>query len=139
MTRATPRAQRDEGLHTQFACALHAELQERCDAETIRSIVLSAVEVEKQFVEEALKVALIGMNAKDMGQYVEFVADYLLVMLGCDKAFNTANPFDFMTLISLQGKTNFFEKRVGEYAKAGVMASLTTAGSNHNFSVDDDF
>lgn len=96
---------RDEGLHTQFACALHAELQEQCDAETIRSIVLSAVEVEKQFVDEALKVSLIGMNAKDMGDYVEFVADYLLVMLGVDKAFNTANPFDWMELISLQGKT----------------------------------
>ena len=96
---------RDEGLHTLFACTLHSQLQERCDAETIRDIVLSAVEVEKQFVEEALKVSLIGMNAKDMGDYVEFVADYLLVMLGCDKAFHTSNPFDWMELISLQGKT----------------------------------
>jgi ribonucleoside-diphosphate reductase beta chain len=89
--------------------------------ERIREIIVDALNIEREFVTESLPVSLIGMNSKLMTEYLEFVADRLLVELGCEKEYNSANPFDFMDMINLQGKTNFFEKRVGEYQKAGVM------------------
>jgi len=112
---------RDEGLHCDFACLLYSMIQNKLSKERIFEIIGNAVEIEKEFICEALPVNLIGMNAELMAQYIEFVADRLLVALGYPKMFNTKNPFDWMELISLQGKTNFFEKRVGEYQKAGVM------------------
>lgn len=111
---------RDEGLHCDFACLLFSKLRAPPPPERVTEIVRDAVECELAFVREALKVRLIGMNADRMAQYVRFCADRLLGALGCPKTYNAANPFEFMTLISLQGKTNFFEKRVTEYAKAGV-------------------
>ena len=116
---------RDEGMHCDFACLLHADLKNPLPAAAIYTMVADAVEHEKEFVCEALPVDLIGMNCRLMAQYIEFVADRLLVALGVSKLYEAANPFDWMELISLQGKTNFFERRVGEYQKAGVMASLT--------------
>lgn len=112
---------RDEGLHCDFAALLYgSHLQHKLTEARVREIVLDAVQIEQEFVTDALPVNLIGMNAKLMSQYIEFVADGLLVNLGYGKLFNTPNPFDFMEMISLQGKTNFFEKRVAEYRKAGV-------------------
>ena len=113
---------RDEGLHCDFACLLYSKLAQPARKERVLSIVREAVAIEKRFVTEALSVQLIGMNATLMSSYIEFCADRLLVALGEDAHWQTANPFDWMTLISLQGKTNFFEKRVSEYAKAGVLA-----------------
>jgi ribonucleoside-diphosphate reductase subunit M2 len=127
---------RDEGLHRDFACLLHGKLVDKCPEETARQIVMDAVEAERAFVCDALPVSLIGMNQELMGEYVEHVADHLMVTLGFAKIYNAKQPFPFMELISLQGKTNFFEKRVGEYAKAGVMGAH---GSNHTFAVDLDF
>jgi ribonucleoside-diphosphate reductase subunit M2 len=130
---------RDEGLHRDFACLLYSLLNNKLESRVIIDIITEAVEIEKEFVCEALPVSLIGMNAGMMSEYIEFVSDNLLINLGLSKHFGTSNPFDFMELISLQGKTNFFEKRVAEYQKAGVMSSLTNNGSSHNFSVDEDF
>lgn len=110
---------RDEGLHSLFACELYKMLQDKLDEETVRDIVREAVSIEQDFVTDALPVALIGMNQHSMSEYIEFVADTLLVALGYSKLYNTENPFSFMEQISLQGKTNFFEKRVGDYSKAG--------------------
>ena len=115
---------RDEGLHRDFACILYGKLINRLPEETIHSIISEAVVIEKEFVCDAIPVALIGMNAELMSQYIEFVADHLLDSLGYSKIYNASNPFEWMEMISLQGKTNFFEKRVGEYQKAGVMNSL---------------
>ncbi|KAL7581229.1 hypothetical protein ACA910_006008 [Epithemia clementina (nom. ined.)] len=115
---------RDEGLHCSFACQLYSKLQKKPSEKEIHSLIGEAVEVEKSFVCDALPVSLIGMNAKLMSQYIEFVADRLLRELGCRPLFGSKNPFDWMDMISLEGKTNFFEKRVGEYQKSGVMASL---------------
>lgn len=115
---------RDEGLHTDFACLLFNSLQTKSSRERVLSIITGAVTIEQEFLCDALPVALLGMNAKLMAQYIEFVADRLLQALGFDKHYNVANPFDFMTNISVEGKTNFFEKRVAEYQKAGVMAGL---------------
>ena len=129
---------RDEGMHCDFACLLYSMLENKLSDEEVHSIVKDAVDHEKEFICEALSVNLIGMNAKMMGEYIEFVADRLVVELGAEKIFGTPNPFDWMELISLQGKTNFFEKRVGDYQKAGVMASLTKDG-NHVFDLDTDF
>ncbi|MEI6408003.1 MAG: ribonucleotide-diphosphate reductase subunit beta [Bacteroidota bacterium] len=112
---------RDEGMHCDFACLLFSMLQDKPDAAEITAIITEAVSFEKEFVTDALPVSLIGMNADMMSQYIEFVADRLLNSLGADKFYNTANPFPWMDLISMQGKTNFFEKRVGDYQKAGVM------------------
>ncbi|KAI5810941.1 ribonucleotide reductase [Peziza echinospora] len=117
---------RDEGLHTDFACLLFRHLNKRPSAKIITDIITDAVKIEQEFLTEALPCALLGMNAKLMRQYIEFVADRLLVELGVSKVYNTANPFDFMESISLAGKTNFFEKRVSDYQKAGVM----TGGKN---------
>jgi len=114
---------RDEGLHCKFANLIHNNHLppgEKCPDEKVIQIVLEAVEIEKKFVCESLPVALIGMNNASMSQYIEFVADHLLNELGCDKQFNTPNPFPWMDMISLQGKTNFFEKRVGEYQKSKI-------------------
>jgi ribonucleoside-diphosphate reductase beta chain len=119
---------RDEGMHCDFAVLLHNKyLANKVSEERIKEIILSALEIEKEFILESLPVRLIGMNSELMSQYLEFVTDRLLVDLGCSKAFGVENPFDFMTNISLQGKTNFFEKRVGEYQKAGVMNSSENA------------
>ena len=126
---------RDEGMHCDFAVLLHNNyLANKVSEERIKEIILSALEIEKEFITESLPIKLIGMNADLMKQYLEFVADRLLVDLGCSKVFNVENPFDFMANISLQGKTNFFEKRVGEYQKAGVMNS-----SENTFDMDVDF
>jgi ribonucleoside-diphosphate reductase subunit M2 len=114
---------RDEGLHCDFACLLFTLLRHRPTVETVTQIIREAVDIEQKFLTEALPVNLIGMNAMLMKRYIEFVADRLLVALGCPKIYQVENPFDFMDLISLQGKTNFFEKRVGEYQKSGVMTS----------------
>lgn len=114
---------RDEGLHTDFACLLFSHLRHRPSPEAVENIITEAVTIEQEFLSDALPVALLGMNAKLMCQYIEFVADRLLVALGNKKVYNSTNPFDFMDNISLAGKTNFFEKRVGDYQKAGVMAS----------------
>ena len=114
---------RDEGMHTDFACLLFSHLQNRPDMQQVEKIIKEAVTIEQEFLTEALPVALLGMNAPLMRQYIEFVADRLFVALGGKKIYNSTNPFDFMENISLAGKTNFFEKRVGDYQKAGVMAA----------------
>jgi ribonucleoside-diphosphate reductase beta chain len=109
---------RDEGLHCTFACLLYNKyIENKLTEERIKEIFISAVEIEKEFITESLPVSLIGMNSTLMNQYIEFVADFWLTELGCSKVFNTSNPFDFMDMISLQGKTNFFERRVGDYSK----------------------
>ena len=126
---------RDEGLHCEFACLMYSMLETKLSNEDVVKIITDAVEIEKEFVSEALPVGLIGMNADLMQSYIEFVADTWISELGYAKIYNTANPFDFMEMISLQGKTNFFEKRVGDYQKAGVM----NGGDTQTFSMDDDF
>lgn len=126
---------RDEGSHTDFAVHLHNNhIVNKVSEERIKEIILSALEIEKEFITEALPVKLIGMNSDLMKQYLEFVSDRLLSDLGCAKVFNSTNPFDFMVNIALNGKTNFFEKRVGEYQKAGVKS-----GGDAGFSLDADF
>jgi ribonucleoside-diphosphate reductase beta chain len=127
---------RDEGLHCDFACLLYTKyINNKLPVERVLQIILEAVEIEKEFVTDSLPVDLIGMNARLMQQYIEFVADRLLVALGVAKHFNATNPFDFMEMISLEGKTNFFEKRVSEYQKAGVMSEK----DSQKFSLDEDF
>ncbi|MBA0758687.1 hypothetical protein Gotri_021662 [Gossypium trilobum] len=130
---------RDEGLHCDFACLLYSLLQSKLSEERVKGIVRDAVDIEREFVCDALPCALVGMNGELMSQYIEFVADRLLGALGYGKMYNAANPFDWMELISLQGKTNFFEKRVGEYQKAAVMSSLNGNGKTHEFKMDEDF
>ncbi|SHG90891.1 ribonucleoside-diphosphate reductase beta chain [Winogradskyella wandonensis] len=113
---------RDEGMHCDFAVHLHEHhLVNKVPKERIKEILVDALDIEREFITESLPVSLIGMNANLMSQYLEFVTDGLLADLGCEKVYNTPNPFDFMDMISLQGKTNFFEKRVGDYQKAGVL------------------
>ena len=107
---------RDEALHTEFAVLLYSKLATKLDKSQVTQIVTESVEIEKEFICDALPCRLIGMNSTLMSQYIEFVADRLLIQLGCDKFYNTANPFSFMEMISVEGKTNFFEKRVSEYA-----------------------
>lgn len=127
---------RDEGLHCDFACLLYNNhLVNKLSEDQVRSIILDAVEIEKEFILEALPVRLIGMNSELMSQYIEFVADRLLSELGCKKEYNSTNPFDFMDMISIQGKTNFFEKRVAEYQKAGVMSG----NDKQSFTMDEEF
>lgn len=126
---------RDEGLHCDFACLLYSMLENKLNPKEIEAIITEAVEFEKEFVTDALPVGLIGMNADMMSQYIEFCADRLLESLGNEPVYKAENPFPWMEMISLQGKTNFFEKRVGEYSKAGV-------GKNAEekvFSMEDDF
>ncbi|NGY36363.1 ribonucleoside-diphosphate reductase [Flavobacterium sp. XN-5] len=128
---------RDEGVHCDFAVHLHNHhLVNKVPKERIRSIIVDALNIEREFITESLPVSLIGMNAVLMTQYLEFVADRLLVELGCNREYNTTNPFDFMDMISLQGKTNFFEKKVAEYQKSGVM---NTDGDAQKISFDADF
>jgi len=127
---------RDEGLHCDFACLLYTKyIKNKLPEEKVREVIVDAVKIEQEFIIDALPVDLIGMNSKLMSQYIEFVADRLLVALGCQKVYNATNPFDFMEMISLQGKTNFFEKRVAEYQKAGVMSEK----DQHKFTLDEDF
>ena len=126
---------RDEGLHCDFACLLYGMLKKKLTKERLLEIITDAVKCEHEFVTDALPVSLIGMNAKLMCQYIEFVADRLLVALGHQKIYNSTNPFDFMEMISLQGKTNFFEKRVSEYKKAAV----NTKTEHQVFKLDEDF
>jgi ribonucleoside-diphosphate reductase beta chain len=128
---------RDEGVHCDFAVHLHNHhLINKVPKDRIRSIIVDALNIEREFITESLPVSLIGMNAVLMTQYLEFVADRLLVELGCEREYNKSNPFDFMDMISLQGKTNFFEKKVAEYQKAGVM---NTDGEAQKISFDADF
>ena len=124
---------RDEGMHCDFACLLYSKLQNKLPTSTVHAILSEAVECEKEFVRDALPVHLVGMNAAMMCQYIEFVADRLLRQLGAPPLFGAANPFDWMDMISLQGKTNFFEKRVSEYQKAGVRDEARL------FAMDEDF
>ena len=126
---------RDEGLHCDFACLLYSKLENQLPVAQVTELITSAVTIEHEFVRDAIPVKLIGMNADMMCQYMEFVADRLLVSLGCPKFYNATNPFDFMEMISLQGKTNFFEKRVAEYKKAGVRSSK----ADNTFSLNEDF
>ena len=127
---------RDEGMHCDFACLLYNDhVQNKLSEETIVGIIKDAVEIEKEFVTDSLPVKLIGMNSEMMCQYIEFVADRLLGALRCTKIYNVENPFPWMELISLQGKTNFFEKRVGDYQKSGVMSDR----DKQVFSLDEDF
>uniref|UniRef100_A0A5F4VTA0 Ribonucleoside-diphosphate reductase subunit M2 n=1 Tax=Callithrix jacchus TaxID=9483 RepID=A0A5F4VTA0_CALJA len=126
---------RDEGLHCDFACLMFKHLVHKPSEERVREIILNAVRIEQEFLTEALPVKLIGMNCTLMKQYIEFVADRLMLELGFSKVFRVENPFDFMENISLEGKTNFFEKRVGEYQRMGVMSSPT----ENSFTLDADF
>lgn len=128
---------RDEGLHCDFACLMFNHLVNKPSQARIHQIIREAVTIEQEFLTDALPVRLIGMNSDLMNQYIEFVADRLLVELKCEKIFNKENPFDFMDNISLEGKTNFFEKRVGEYQKMGVMGGGTEG--SHAFTLDADF
>ena len=127
---------RDEGLHCDFACLLYTNhIVDKLPKETVQKIIIDAVDIEKEFILEALPVKLIGMNSDLMSQYIEFVADRLLLELGNEKVYNATNPFDFMEMISIQGKTNFFEKRVGEYQKSGVLNNDAV----QTFTIDEDF
>ncbi|KAL9025844.1 MAG: hypothetical protein Q9196_005403 [Gyalolechia fulgens] len=140
---------RDEGLHTDFACLLFSHLNNRPSKQAVQDVITEAVSIEQEFLTDALPCALLGMNATLMKQYIEFVADRLLLALGNQKVYNSSNPFDFMESISLAGKTNFFEKRVGDYQKSGVMASTNkknedaTPEKEHEngggFNFDEDF
>ncbi len=127
---------RDEGMHCDFACLLYTEyIENKLPEGRIEQIITDAVAIEQEFVVDSLPVDLIGMNSKLMSQYIEFCADRLLLALGREKYYHATNPFDFMEMISLQGKTNFFEKRVGDYQKAGIMSEK----ANQKFSLDEDF
>ena len=131
---------RDEGLHCDFACLLYSYLQNTLSKERVYEIIKDAVEIEKVFVRDALPVELIGMNSGLMCEYIEFCADRLIFSLGYPKVYNASNPFDWMDLISMQGKTNFFEKRVGDYQKAGVMSSIQNNGKNNlDMDFEEDF
>merc|ERR1719464_2370561 len=134
---------RDEGLHAEFACLIYSMLQKKLPDDVVHEMIQGAVNVERRFICEALPCDLIGMNSELMTRYIEFVADRLLVSLGHPKLYGASNPFDWMELISLQGKTNFFEKRVGDYQKAGVMSSVQGKdGANdesRGFALDVDF
>ena len=131
---------RDEGVHCDFAVHLHNHhLINKVPKERIKEIIVNALDIEREFITESLPVSLIGMNANLMTQYLEYVTDRLLTELHCDKVYGTANPFDFMDMISLQGKTNFFEKRVGEYQKAGVAIDKDDDGSGQSISFDASF
>ncbi|KAM7443409.1 Ribonucleoside-diphosphate reductase subunit M2 B [Porites harrisoni] len=128
-----------QGLHCDFACLMFSYLKNKPSEERIKEIIKDAVVIEQEFLTEALPVKLIGMNHNLMKQYIEFVADRLLVALKCSKVFNVQNPFDFMENISLEGKTNFFEKRVAEYQKSGVMSRKSSTTSEHVFKTDENF
>ena len=126
---------RDEGLHTDFACAMYEEIKNRLTQQEVEQIITEAVEIEKEFITEALPCSLIGMNQALMADYIEYVADRLLKQLGYKPILGTPNPFDFMERISIEGKSNFFETRVSQYAKSGVGQEQ----SKMKFAMDDDF
>ena len=133
---------RDEGMHCDFACLLYSMLEKKLTDAELHAIIGEAVEYEKEFVCEALPVSLIGMNQDLMSSTFEFCADRLLVALDAPKLYNATNPFDWMELISLQGKTNFFEKRVAEYQKANIMSNLSSSSNSiitNNFTLEADF
>lgn len=131
---------RDEGLHAKFGCLLYTQyLQAKPSLEKAQQMVREAVEIEEEFVRESLPVRLLGMNADDMSAYVRHVADHMLVSLGMEKIYGDRNPFNFMELIGLSGKTNFFEKRVGEYSKAGVGADSVDNAGKESFALDEEF
>lgn len=129
---------RDEGLHRDFACAVFRRVRNKPNPEVITEIIRSAVDIEREFLTEALPVDMLGMNASLMIEYIKFVADHLLVSLGCDKHYACENPFPWMENISLEGKTNFFEKRVSEYQKANVMSNMTNQ-ENFTFVLNAEF
>ncbi len=126
---------RDEGMHCDFACLIYKHLRNKLSQSRLYEIITDAVKIEKEFITEALPCELIGMNCKLMQQYIEFVSDRLIYTLGYTKYYNTPNPFEWMEMISLQGKTNFFERRVAEYQKAGVM----TNPEDKEFRIDAEF
>ena len=126
---------RDEGLHTEFACTLYEEIERKVPKAKVHKIIREAVKIEKEFITKSLPCDLIGMNSKLMSQYIEFVADRLSVQLGCGKIYSATNPFDFMERICMEGKDNFFEKRVSTYAKAGVGKKA----EEMTFSTEEDF
>jgi ribonucleotide reductase beta subunit family protein with ferritin-like domain len=125
---------RDEGLHQMFGEMLYSKLENKLTFEEVRNIVTEAVENEKGFICDAIPCKMIGMNSDLMSQYIEFVADRIFVALGHSKFYNSVNPFDFMELISLQGKTNFFEKKVADYQRAGILNT-----EDNVFGLDADF
>ncbi|MFH4975452.1 hypothetical protein AB6A40_002161 [Gnathostoma spinigerum] len=135
LTHSNELISRDEGLHRDFACLMYKHLNKKPSYERICEIISDAVRIEKEFLTEALPVDLIGMNCRLMSQYIEYVADHLLTELKCPKMYKVVNPFDFMGRISIEGKTNFFEKRVSEYQKAGVGKTET----ENNFDLNADF
>jgi ribonucleotide reductase beta subunit family protein with ferritin-like domain len=128
---------RDEGMHTDFAVEIYSMLVNKLDQDTIHKIIREAVEIEKEFIIDSIPCRLIGMNSNLMSEYIEFVADRLIVQLGYDKIYGSKNPFDFMEMISLEGKTNFFEKRVMDYSKANVSHDINS--DMNKFSLDADF
>ena len=128
---------RDEGMHTDFAVEIYSMLQNKLSYSTIKEIICEAVEIEKEFIIDSIPCRLIGMNSDLMSEYIEFVADRLVVQLGYDKIYDAKNPFDFMEMISLEGKTNFFEKRVMDYSKANVSSDI--GSESKAFSLDADF
>ncbi|EEB05861.1 ribonucleotide reductase small subunit Suc22 [Schizosaccharomyces japonicus yFS275] len=130
---------RDEGVHTDFACLMFSHLKHRPGKKVVERIIIEAVNIEKEYFTDALPVYLLGMNCDLMCQYIEFVADRLLLSLGNEKYYNVTNPFDFMENISLAGKTNFFEKKVSDYQIAGVMAAQNKDNDEHMFTVNEDF
>ena len=129
---------RDEGLHTEFAVLMYKNLVDKPSPETIKEIIINAVSIEKEFITESLSCELIGMNAELMNQYIHYVADRLLLMFGLEKVYHSENPFDWMEMISVQGKTNFFEKRVGEYANK-ANPNIDQLQNQISFDDDDDF
>lgn len=132
---------RDEGMHTDFACLLFSHLRRRPHPDTVERVITEAVKIEQEFLTDALPVRLIGMNAELMCQYIEFVADRLLVSFGNEKVYKATNPFDFMDMISLQGKANFFERRVSDYSKANFTRGTRSSDtlSTKIFTLDEDF
>lgn len=131
-----PFEQTDEGSHADFACLLYNNhIENKLSEARVHEIVMEAVQIEKEFATESLPVSLIGMNAGQMTQFIEYVADGLLSNLGCKKLYNATNPFDFMELIAVDKKNNFFENRNSQYTKAGI----TTGDAASAFDVDDDF
>lgn len=126
---------RDEGMHTDFACLIYSMLDNKLDENLVQEIITDAVEIEKEFIVESIPCNLIGMNSDLMKKYIEFVSDRLLTQLGCGKVYNSSNPFNFMEMISIDGKTNFFEKRVADYSKAGVGINK----QDMSFELDADF
>ena len=126
---------RDEGMHTDFACLIYSMLDNKLDENLVQEIITDAVKIEKEFIVESIPCNLIGMNSDLMKTYIEFVSDRLLTQLGCEKVYNASNPFNFMEMISIDGKTNFFEKRVADYSKAGVGINK----QDMSFELDADF